>query len=77
MNMAYTLTKNHAWLQLLNHRIESLCQWWQETLPEEVADEKIDDFMALCRCVRQEYVHRSNCQRIDHYIDAQFLMSTP
>ncbi len=69
--IAYMLTENHAWIRVLNARIENLCQKWQSSLPEQEADERIDNLMEYCKCIRQKFIHRDNYHRVQAYIQAQ------
>lgn len=71
MYIAYMLSGNHAWLKLLESKIERLCTLWENQLPEEEAERKIEDLMAYTRCLRQKYVHRCNYQKFDRYLNAQ------
>lgn len=71
MNLSYMLTARHAWIVILNAKIEQLCKRWATELPAEEADDLIDSFMTETRCLRQGYVHRCNFYKYNAIVEKE------
>jgi hypothetical protein len=65
------LKQSHAYIRILNEKIEYLCKAWSEQYPQEIADRKIEDLMTLAKPIRQTLVHRDHYNRIKTIVDKE------
>lgn len=67
-----SLSQTHAWMLIINQKIEEIATAMDSKLDIEHADVAIEKFMAVCKPLRKDQVDRKDYQALKIIIDKQY-----
>lgn len=64
-----SLSQNHAWMKIINQKIEEIATAMDSKLDIEEADIVIEKFMAICKPLRKDQVERRDYRILKTIVD--------